>query len=395
MSRRRASAGPRWVRPHGGRPAECHSLHSGSLLFECVMPSSIRVSASGGELFYRADNPGALPLRLDPEEPSRAIDFYYPVRSNIAHAARRSSRWRCVRATRASIRMLVVTPVIPSATSRGSALWMPNRVRISVHVPESFRLVALPGTPSTRTARPGARRCPSARRRGRRSRRLIGGDERSPSRGLASPHRRSEPPEPDRGSHRARRLGHDRRRDVQRDRGERRHAARRAQAGRDHRPGAVRACQRAARLPKAATAPIASGACDARRAQRRAQAPPRRTADRHQRRRQEVLGRRRHRRPRAPHRSRPPPPTASRRATCPPQRTNCDERVRDSRRRSGRRAPRCGLVVAKTDHSHRRLVPDCEHRSGAPPATRCHVRPAPRQARAGAPVRMFTGAGVR
>jgi gamma-glutamylcyclotransferase (GGCT)/AIG2-like uncharacterized protein YtfP len=41
--------------------------------------------AQPGRVVYRADNPGASPLRLDPEQPSRAIDFYYQVRSNITH----------------------------------------------------------------------------------------------------------------------------------------------------------------------------------------------------------------------------------------------------------------------------------------------------------------------
>jgi gamma-glutamylcyclotransferase (GGCT)/AIG2-like uncharacterized protein YtfP len=52
---------------------------------EPVFVRALQRHAERGRIVYRADNPGASPLRLDPDEPSRAIDFYYQVRSNITH----------------------------------------------------------------------------------------------------------------------------------------------------------------------------------------------------------------------------------------------------------------------------------------------------------------------
>jgi gamma-glutamylcyclotransferase (GGCT)/AIG2-like uncharacterized protein YtfP len=46
---------------------------------------ALQEHAAPGRVVYRADNPGASPIRLDPGDATRAIDFYYQVRSNITH----------------------------------------------------------------------------------------------------------------------------------------------------------------------------------------------------------------------------------------------------------------------------------------------------------------------
>jgi hypothetical protein len=56
-----------------------------NLAREPAFSRALREHAQPGRVVYRADNPGASPLRLDPDDPRRAIDFYYQVRSNITH----------------------------------------------------------------------------------------------------------------------------------------------------------------------------------------------------------------------------------------------------------------------------------------------------------------------
>jgi gamma-glutamylcyclotransferase (GGCT)/AIG2-like uncharacterized protein YtfP len=65
----------------GGGPAQ----RVKKLAREPAFVQALQQHAQPGRVVYRADNPGSSPLRLDPEEPSRAIDFYYQVRSNITH----------------------------------------------------------------------------------------------------------------------------------------------------------------------------------------------------------------------------------------------------------------------------------------------------------------------
>jgi hypothetical protein len=65
----------------GGGPAQ----RVKKLAREPAFVRALQQHAEPGALFYRADNRGSSPLRLDPEEPSQAIDFYYQVRSNITH----------------------------------------------------------------------------------------------------------------------------------------------------------------------------------------------------------------------------------------------------------------------------------------------------------------------
>lgn len=65
----------------GGGPSE----RVRNLERDPVFARALREHAEPGRTVYRADNPGASPVRLDPTNPRRAIDFYYQVRSNITH----------------------------------------------------------------------------------------------------------------------------------------------------------------------------------------------------------------------------------------------------------------------------------------------------------------------
>jgi hypothetical protein len=52
---------------------------------EPLFVRALEEHAQPGRIVYRADDPGAAARELNPAEPTRAIDFYYQVRSNITH----------------------------------------------------------------------------------------------------------------------------------------------------------------------------------------------------------------------------------------------------------------------------------------------------------------------